>query len=124
MAFDLTSLLSLGQEPKADTKGKGFAGAPHPTTVPTKEAQQHPRKGWRKGVAIFDLVLELSAIVAGLATTSITDHTFPFFLTQFFQFQAHFNGLPTFMFFVAANAMASEPLALLHSRTEPPPCHL
>jgi hypothetical protein len=78
MAFDVTSFLSLGQEPTADTKGKGFAGAPNPTTVPTKQAQ-HPRKGWRKGVAIFDLVLELSAIVAGLAATSITDHTFPFF---------------------------------------------
>jgi hypothetical protein len=96
MAFDVTSFLSLGQEPKADTKGKGFAGAPNPTTVPTKEAQ-HPRKGWRKGVAIFDLVLELSAIVAGLATTSVTDHAFPFFSHQFFQFQAQFNDLPTLM---------------------------
>ncbi|KAJ6926144.1 casparian strip membrane protein 4-like [Populus alba x Populus x berolinensis] len=102
MAFDVTSFLSLGQEAKADTK----------------EAQ-HPRKGWRKGIAIFDLVLELSAIVAGLATTSVTDHAFPFF-----QFQAQLNDLPTLIFFMVANAIASEPLALLRSRTEPPPCPL
>ncbi|KAJ6935819.1 casparian strip membrane protein 4-like [Populus alba x Populus x berolinensis] len=100
MAFDVTSFLSLGQEAKADTKGKGFAGAPNPTTVPTKDAQ-HPRKRWRKGVAIFDLVLEVM-----------------FLKIQKIKIKKKKK------FFVVANAIASEPLALLHSRTKPPPCPL
>ncbi|CAK7329165.1 unnamed protein product [Dovyalis caffra] len=101
------------QEPKTDTKGKGTSGASAPVIVATKAAQ-HPRKGWKKGVAIFDLVLRLSAIAAGFAATSLmgtTDQTLPFF-TQFFQFHAEFNDVPTFLFFMIANAIASGYLVL------------
>ncbi|KAJ6311075.1 hypothetical protein OIU76_015739 [Salix suchowensis] len=102
------------QEPKAETKGKGIiAGALAPVIVAAKAARR-PRKGWKKGAAIFDLVLRLSAIVAGFAATSLmgtTDQTLPFF-TQFFQFHAQYNDLPTFLFFVIANAIASGYLVL------------
>ncbi|KAH6773028.1 hypothetical protein C2S51_011432 [Perilla frutescens var. frutescens] len=40
-----------------------------------------------------------------------TDETLPFF-TQFFQFQASYDDLPTFTFFVVANAIASGYLVL------------
>ncbi|KAJ6369009.1 hypothetical protein OIU78_001391 [Salix suchowensis] len=67
-----------------------------------------------KGLAVFDLVLRLSAIVAGFASTSImetTDQTLHFF-TRFFQFHAEFNDLPALIFFVIANAIASGYLVL------------
>ncbi|XP_011016793.1 PREDICTED: casparian strip membrane protein 4-like [Populus euphratica] len=78
------------------------------------KAAQRPRKGWKKGVAIVDLVLRLSAIVAGFAATSLmatTDETLPFF-TQFLQFHAQYNDLPTFSFFLIANAITSGYLVL------------
>ncbi|RVX11794.1 Casparian strip membrane protein 1 [Vitis vinifera] len=69
---------------------------------------------WKKGLAIFDFLLRLAAIAATLAaatTMGTTDETLPFF-TQFFQFQASFDDLPAFMFFVVATAIASGYLAL------------
>ncbi|KAG6763191.1 hypothetical protein POTOM_033729 [Populus tomentosa] len=115
------------QEPKADTKGKDIAGALIAPVIVAAKAAQRPRKGWKKGAAIFDLVLRLSAIVAGFAATSLmatTDQILPFF-TQFFQFHAQYNDLPTFLyayytfllltkakFFVIANAITSGYLVL------------
>ncbi|XP_073055277.1 casparian strip membrane protein 3-like [Primulina eburnea] len=71
-------------------------------------------RGWRRGVAIFDFILRICALVAALvATTTMgtTDQTLPFF-TQFFQFQAEYDDFPTFTFFVVANAIASGYLVL------------
>ncbi|KAG6761871.1 hypothetical protein POTOM_035110 [Populus tomentosa] len=102
------------QEPKADTKGKGIAGALIAPVVVAAKAAQRPRKGWKKGAAIFDLALRLSAIAAGFAATSLmatTDQILPFF-TQFFQFHAQYTDLPTFLFFVIANAITSGYLVL------------
>ncbi|KAJ9188649.1 hypothetical protein P3X46_000024 [Hevea brasiliensis] len=106
------------QEPKTDPKRKGIAGsgagAPAAVVVTTKATQQQPRGGWKKGIAIFDFVLRLCAIATGLAATGImgtTEQTLPFF-TQFFQFHAKYNDLPTFMFFVFANGIASGYLVL------------
>lgn len=88
------------QEPKTDPKGKGIAGAPAPSVATTKTIRQQPRGGWKKGIAIFDFVLRLCAIATGLAAASLmgtTEQTLPFF-TQFFQFHAEYNDLPTFMY--------------------------
>ncbi|XP_059668691.1 casparian strip membrane protein 2 isoform X1 [Cornus florida] len=63
----------------------------------------------KKGLAIFDFVLRLAAIAAALGATvamGTTDQTLPFF-TPFFQFQASYDDLPTFQFFVIANAIVS-----------------
>ncbi|KAL3828588.1 hypothetical protein ACJIZ3_017390 [Penstemon smallii] len=52
----------------------------------------------KRGVAIFDFILRICALVAALAATTTmgtTDQTLPFF-TQFFQFQASYDDLPTF----------------------------
>ncbi|KAI5570913.1 hypothetical protein BDE02_11G059400 [Populus trichocarpa] len=64
-------------------------------------------KDGKKSSPFSTWVLVLSAIVAGFATTNYGSYTFPFF-TWFFQFQSQFNDLPTFMFFVVDNAIASE----------------
>jgi hypothetical protein len=56
--------------------------------------------GWKRGVAIFDFLLRIGAIVAVLAAASTmgtSDETLPFF-TQFFQFQASYDDLPTFQY--------------------------
>lgn len=52
----------------------------------------------KKGVAVFDLVLRIAALISALAATitmGTTDQTLPFF-TQFFQFQASYDDLPAF----------------------------
>ncbi|KAG8387473.1 hypothetical protein BUALT_Bualt02G0024900 [Buddleja alternifolia] len=90
------------------TKGKAMAYTAITNATP------HRQGGWKRGVAIFDFILRICALVAALvATTTMgtTDQTLPFF-TQFFQFQASYDDLPTFTFFVVANAIASGYLVL------------
>lgn len=84
--------------PESSTDGKGKV-APVTTPVVAASAIKRMREGWRRGIAILDFVLRLCAIVASLAATitmGTTDQTLPFF-TQFFQFQASYDDLPTFM---------------------------
>ncbi|KAK4762143.1 hypothetical protein SAY87_030027 [Trapa incisa] len=73
-----------------------------------------PAAGWKRGVAIFDFVFRLSAMVAALAAAAAmgtSDQTLPFF-TQFFQFEASYDDLPTFQFFVIAMAIVAGYLLL------------
>ncbi|KAL3716040.1 casparian strip membrane protein 1 [Eucalyptus grandis] len=87
----------------ATAKGKGV------TVVAAPRAG-----GWNKGVAIFDFILRLCAIVTALAAAAAmgtSDETLPFF-TQFFQFQASYDDLPTFQFFVIAMAIVGGYLVL------------
>ncbi|KAM7522572.1 hypothetical protein LguiA_012474 [Lonicera macranthoides] len=97
------------------TKGNKAAAAAAPVAiVANTKAARYSRGGWKRGVAIFDFILRLSAIGAALGAATImgtTDQTLPFF-TQFFQFQASYDDLPTFTFFVIANAIASAYLVL------------
>ncbi|KAL8505133.1 hypothetical protein ACS0TY_016371 [Phlomoides rotata] len=70
--------------------------------------------GYKRGVSIFDLILRISAAAAALAATitmGTTEQTLPFF-TQFFQFQASYDDLPTFTFFVIAMAIVTGYLVL------------
>ncbi|ESQ40540.1 hypothetical protein EUTSA_v10015967mg [Eutrema salsugineum] len=70
--------------------------------------------GYKRGLSIFDFLLRLAAIVAALAaaaTMGTSDETLPFF-TQFLQFQASYDDLPTFQFFVIAIAMVAGYLVL------------
>ncbi|KAL2900144.1 Casparian strip membrane protein 3 [Bienertia sinuspersici] len=70
--------------------------------------------GVKRGVGVIDFVVRLLALVAALAATIImgtTDQTLPFF-TQFFQFRARYYDLPTFTYFVVANAVTAAYLVL------------
>ncbi|XP_052211342.1 casparian strip membrane protein 3 [Diospyros lotus] len=79
------------------------------STKAATEAAQHGGGGGRKGVAIFDFILRLCAIAPALAasaTMGTTAETLPFF-TPLFQFQAQYNDIPTFTFFVITNAIVA-----------------
>ncbi|XP_030925153.1 casparian strip membrane protein 1-like [Quercus lobata] len=76
--------------------------------------QEQGKGGWKRGVAIFDFLLRLGAIITTLtaaSTMGTSDETLPFF-TQFFQFQASYDDLPTFQFFVIAMAIVGGYLVL------------
>lgn len=82
------------------TKGSKAAAMAPATIVATTKAAKYSKGGWKRGVAIFDFVLRLGAIGAALAaaaTMGTTDQTLPFF-TQFFQFQASYDDIPTFTY--------------------------
>ncbi|XP_057777974.1 casparian strip membrane protein 1-like [Salvia miltiorrhiza] len=69
---------------------------------------------FKRSVAIFDLILRISAAVAALAATitmGTTEQTLPFF-TQFFQFTASYEDLPAFTFFVIALSISTGYLVL------------
>ncbi|KAJ6743228.1 CASP-LIKE PROTEIN [Salix viminalis] len=81
---------------------------------PLMAVSRAAKGGYRRGIAIFDFVLRLGAIVTSLAAAAAmgtSDETLPFF-TQFFQFQASYDDLPTFQFFVIAMAIVAGYLVL------------
>ncbi|KAK1563431.1 hypothetical protein Q3G72_027452 [Acer saccharum] len=65
--------------------------------------------GMNKGVSILDFILRLLAFFGTLGSAismGTTNETLPFF-TQFIRFRVEYNDLPTFTFFVVANAIVS-----------------
>lgn len=57
-----------------------------------------PRGGVNRGISILDFILRLIAIIGTLGSAvamGTTDETLPFF-TQFTQFRAEYDDLPTF----------------------------
>ncbi|MBA0567146.1 hypothetical protein Goshw_026028 [Gossypium schwendimanii] len=85
-------------------KGKG-------SLIATSREQ---KKGFKKGLGILDFLLRLGAIIstiAAAATMGTSDETLPFF-SQFFQFEASYDDLPTLMFFVIAMALVGAYLVL------------
>ncbi|KAK4789425.1 hypothetical protein SAY86_016729 [Trapa natans] len=80
--------------PESSAASKGKAPLLPVTAAPTRTG------GWKKGVAIFDFIIRLCAMVAALAAAAAmgtSDQTLPFF-TQFFQFQASYDDLPTLQY--------------------------
>ncbi|XP_009610092.1 casparian strip membrane protein 1 [Nicotiana tomentosiformis] len=73
-----------------------------------------PQRGVNRGMSILDLFLRIIAIIATLGSAiamGTTNETLPFF-TQFIRFRAKYSDLPTFTFFVVANAIVSAYLVL------------
>ncbi|GMI84781.1 Casparian strip membrane domain protein 4 [Hibiscus trionum] len=82
--------------------------------APLIGSQREQKSGVNKGLGIADFLLRLGAIAAALAaaaTMGTSDETLPFF-TQFFQFEASYDDLPTFTFFVIAMALIGGYLVL------------
>ncbi|KAK3144573.1 hypothetical protein QOZ80_4AG0314870 [Eleusine coracana subsp. coracana] len=78
--------------------------------------------GVNRAVSIIDVFLRFIAIIGTIGSAismGTTNETLPFF-TQFIQFEAKYSDLPSFTFFVAANAVVcsylvlSIPLAIVH----------
>ncbi|KAL4591822.1 hypothetical protein LXL04_004795 [Taraxacum kok-saghyz] len=70
--------------------------------------------GYRRGLAVFDVVLRIAGIATALGAAiamGSTDQTLPFF-TQFFQFKASYDDVSAFSFFLIANAITASYLAL------------
>lgn len=83
---------------KAEAKGKAVEGAP--PVVVTPKTKTKIRREPKKGLAIIDLVLRFGASAAAVAaayTTGNAEQILPFF-TQFLQFHAQYNDLPTFTY--------------------------
>ncbi|KAL0555316.1 hypothetical protein IC582_009259 [Cucumis melo] len=82
--------------------------------VVSTAAPQQASGGVKRGLSIFDFVLRLGALGAALgaaAAMGTSDETLPFF-TQFFQFEASYDDLPTFQFFLIAMGIVAGYLAL------------
>ncbi|KAL5574967.1 hypothetical protein UlMin_016666 [Ulmus minor] len=102
--------------PKSKSKGKAAAvdASPPPPPVATKATPLKRRVRWKKCVAIVDFFLRLSACGAAFAAAAAVgnaEQILPFF-TQFLQFHAQYNDLPTLTFFVVANASTGGYLVL------------
>ncbi|KAG6604335.1 hypothetical protein SDJN03_04944, partial [Cucurbita argyrosperma subsp. sororia] len=90
----------------SETTNSGPIGKKKSTTpLLAAEVPIRPDRGthrMKRGLAIFDIVLRIGALssaLAAAATMGTSGQTLPFF-TQFFQFEASYDDLPTFQFFV------------------------
>ncbi|KAG6761649.1 hypothetical protein POTOM_034878 [Populus tomentosa] len=85
VSYKISSIVEIPTETRAVAKG----------TAHLKGAYTHEKVEY-KGLVIFDFVLRLGAVIAALpaaATMGTSDQTLPF--TQFFEFQASYDDLPT-----------------------------
>ncbi|GAB4829130.1 hypothetical protein Ancab_018794, partial [Ancistrocladus abbreviatus] len=81
-----------------------------------------PARRGNRGISIIDFIFRIMAGLGTLASAiamGSTNETLPFF-TQFIQFSAKYDDLPTFTFFVVANSVVcayvvlSLPLFIFH----------
>ncbi|XP_024985439.1 casparian strip membrane protein 1-like [Cynara cardunculus var. scolymus] len=116
-----STAISIVETPK-ERKGKAplLAAPPGGSSSSTKPVVVQPAaaatKGdrYKRGLAVFDVVVRLAGVATALAAAiamASTEQTLPFF-TQFFQFQAGYDDLPAFTFFVVANAITASYLVL------------
>ncbi|KAJ8534051.1 hypothetical protein K7X08_007375 [Anisodus acutangulus] len=101
-------------ETNKERKGKApLLGTAAPVVAAATTAE-HAKGGAKRGIAIFDLILRIAAFASALGAAvamGTTEETLPFF-TQFFQFEASYDDLPTFTFFVVAMAIVVAYLVL------------
>lgn len=95
-----STTVNITETPK-ERKGKAPLLATPPGGSSTgKPAVKPPvaKGGYKRGLAVFDVVLRLAGVATALGATvamASTDQTLPFF-TQFFQFKASYDDLPAF----------------------------
>lgn len=88
-------------ETSKERKGKApLLGAPAAAaaTAATYKGGRLAGGRYKKGVAIFDLILRIATAAGALGSTvsmGTADETLPFF-TQFFQFEASYDDITTF----------------------------
>ncbi|XP_009801668.1 casparian strip membrane protein 1-like [Nicotiana sylvestris] len=98
-----STTIEMGESSKLERKGK----APLLGSTPAIAAVVGHNKGGgknKKGIAIVDLILRIAAVATSIGAAvgmGTAGETLPFF-TQFFQFEAGYDDLPTFTFFVVA----------------------
>ncbi|WCJ34258.1 Casparian strip membrane protein 1 [Euphorbia peplus] len=106
-----STTIEMPAESSAVSKGK----APLIGTFYTSSSNINEKGvGYNKGMAILDFILRLGAVITTLSSAAVmgtSDETLPFF-TQFFQFQASYDDLPTLQFFVVAMALVAGYLVL------------
>ncbi|KAI3791568.1 hypothetical protein L2E82_05388 [Cichorium intybus] len=118
---DSTAVNIVEETPK-ERKGKapllatppGGSSTRKPLAVVQPGAPKAAAAGYRRGLAVFDVVLRIAGVATALAAAiamGSTDQTLPFF-TQFFQFKASYDDLPAFTFFLIANAITATYLVL------------
>ncbi|KAL2523082.1 Casparian strip membrane protein 5 [Forsythia ovata] len=87
---------------------------------PPKDAA--PKTAVNRGISRLDFIMRIVAVIGTLGSAiamGTTNETLPFF-TQFIRFRAAYSDLPTFRFFVVANAIVtaylilSLPLSIFH----------
>ncbi|XP_065855071.1 casparian strip membrane protein 1-like [Euphorbia lathyris] len=106
-----TTTIEIPAESSAINKGKA------PLMIGTSRSSSsfnEKEGGYNKGMAILDFILRLGAVITTLSATVVmgtSDETLPFF-TQFFQFEASYDDLPTLQFFVIAMALVAGYLVL------------
>nr|XP_043633775.1 casparian strip membrane protein 1-like [Erigeron canadensis] len=111
-----STAININETPK-ERKGKAPLLATPPggsSTSKSVPVKPSPKGGYKRGLAVFDIVLRLAGVATALGATiamGSTDQTLPFF-TQFFQFKASYDDLPAFSFFVIANAITASYLVL------------
>ncbi|KAK1411892.1 hypothetical protein QVD17_32735 [Tagetes erecta] len=110
-----STAINITETPK-ERKGKAPLLAPPRASSTIKPVvQKAPAKGgYKRGLAIFDVILRIAGIATALGAAiamASTEQTLPFF-TQFFQFKAQFDDIPSFTFFVIANSITAAYLAL------------
>ncbi|CAN4109486.1 unnamed protein product [Withania somnifera] len=102
-------------ETNKERKGKApLLGTAAPVVATAAASHEHAKGGAKRGIAIFDLILRIAAFASALGAAvamATTEETLPFF-TQFFQFEASYDDLPTFTFFVVGMAIVVAYLVL------------
>ncbi|KAJ0249458.1 Casparian strip membrane protein 4 [Hirschfeldia incana] len=104
-----STIIDVPAESSSAMKGKApLIGVAKDHTTPNASG------GYKRGLSIFDFLLRLAAIIAAsvaAGTMFTSDETLPFF-TQFLQFEAGYDDLPTYQFFVIAMSIVSGYLVL------------
>ncbi|CAN7010536.1 unnamed protein product [Brassica rapa subsp. trilocularis] len=103
-----STIIDVPAESSSAMKGKA------PLIGVAKDHTTSGSGGYKRGLSIFDFLLRLAAIIAAsvaAGTMFTSDETLPFF-TQFLQFEAGYDDLPTYQFFVIAMSIVSGYLLL------------
>ncbi|XP_059298188.1 casparian strip membrane protein 1 [Lycium ferocissimum] len=102
------------EETNKERKGKAPLLGTAAPVVAAAATTKLAKGGAKRGIAIFDLILRIAAFASAIGAAvamATTEETLPFF-TQFFQFEASYDDLPTFTFFVVAMAFVVAYLVL------------